>query len=509
ELKGGFDSSDIEKSFVRAGTVKRFPLDVELKDLILVPSDTAAGYSPKILRFGDFFERCSENTVIAHLQENLGFSYDDIFESITELYSREDAVRFMKEAYRREQPGSEMFYELQERIEETLCETALSVGLPGAVFGALSAEDLIETIEANNGVNLVPVTTGDDGYIKEALSSGIGPGRGVAVLMDSTAFPADISSESGMDEAMSIIDGFCQRVKLDITPGPGQREMEFDSVTAVAEREESVRVVFRSLPEGRSYDLGNKSLRQIVKSQSVMEELYDSDQIASLQPVMPREAEQGKGRSYLVHFADGEEIVEGAGPIIVPPGLEIAKRRREQGVIGRSDVLCRDKFFVVVPKGISKPDFKKYLMELWMLDGVVNDSKVVILDRKEEGYSVSELFGLLEGSSAKVLPPTAHNTGFRYLGRGDMLKYDTNAGEEGLLCLGLSADAVSSMSQYEVLYNLIAAAKSGSGDYSLEGLTNVGERHFVYGFPRATFIDIEHEIKRYYELYREEVLIKA
>ena len=508
-LTGGFDAGDLEKSFVRAGNVKRFPLDVELKDLILVPGASPGDYIPKILRFGDFFARCSENTIIAHLETNLGFSFDDIFEAIMELYSHEDAIRFMREAYRRESPGSEIFMELAERLEEVLSTPNLLVGIPEDVYEFLSLKGLTADIEKTNGITMVPIKQGDEEFAMESLTHSMGSGVGAAALIDLTVFYDKPGEFLAPGQITSLISDFSAKIKNDILSRDKDLETRYDDLGAVMDIRGMAAVVLRSLPEGMSYNLSEKSLTQIVASQMKIEQMYDSDILRSSAAEYNKYNESGKERYFMAHFADGQDIVDGSGPVIVPPGLEIAKRRREQGLSRARDFVCTEKFFVMAPAGVDKSNFKSFLMKIWMLEGVVKDSDVVILDRKDEGYALSELYGILEGSSMKNNVPTPSNTGFRYLGRGNMLKYDDVARDKGLLQLDISENAVSNVAQYEVLYNMIANVSSGRGGYNIEGLMNVRGGYFVYGLPRATSIDLESEIRRYYELYRREMLIKA
>ena len=148
-------------------------------------------------------------------------------------------------------------------------------------------------------------------------------------------------------------------------------------------------------------------------------------------------------------------------------------------------------------------------MDLWMLKGVVSDSDVVILNRTEKGYKTSDIFNALATlSSGENILPSPSNTGFRYMGRGDMLEYDHLAQDMGLLQLGVSDGSLSNIKQYEVLYELTTRSGAPWQSFMDMGLSNEKGRLFVFGFPGMEFINLEEEVQRYYELYRREVLVK-
>ena len=201
----------------------------------------------------------------------------------------------------------------------------------------------------------------------------------------------------------------------------------------------------------------------------------------------------------LVHYADGETVLDTA-KAIVPPGLEIARRRKRMRVDISTD-RQNDRFMVMAPKNVvtdsEKAEFKKRLMELWMLEGLVSERDIVILDRREEGYTNSELFGMVK---AVVPGADADNTGFRVIA-GD-LGYE----DKSILQVNLAPEAASNFNQYEVFVNLLLTGKSGTLD-DLAEVEIVEGRLYIY-LPKARPVDFETEVRNYYEKYRE-VLIRA
>jgi hypothetical protein len=228
---------------------------------------------------------------------------------------------------------------------------------------------------------------------------------------------------------------------------------------------------------------------------------------------------ENANRHYFTHFADGQEIISRKGPDIVPVGLEIRERRNLQRVKKLHDMNL-DKFYIVAPEGVrtdeEKEDFKTRLMDLWMLDGdelneeVVSREDVVILDRKEAGYRTSDIYHMLEEENKGEVDPV--NTGIRCL-TGE-LEYDKPAADKGILQVNVAEDVSSNLNQYEVFVNLLLSREKNDMRYSVSGLQKLNAedaKHglYLYGLPRAKKLDLETEIRKYYDRFLEEILVRA
>ncbi|MBD3296311.1 MAG: hypothetical protein GF392_02970 [Candidatus Omnitrophica bacterium] len=221
---------------------------------------------------------------------------------------------------------------------------------------------------------------------------------------------------------------------------------------------------------------------------------------SNLVAISPSGAEK-RDIHYLVHYEDGQRLTDKKAGTVLPVGLEIEKRRKRMDVSRRDDPL-RDRIFVMAPSGTvtgsQKAVFKRELTRAWMLNGVVDPENVVILDRREGGYTNTDIFHLLRSGEEEA---TKKNTGIRTL-RGE-LGYEDGT----LLQIDMVPGARNNINQYEILVNLLVSDE-GEGLSGIPGL-NKGEkgRLFVY-IPQASPVDLEAEIRNYQQYIRE-VLVKA
>ncbi|MDD4957466.1 MAG: PEP/pyruvate-binding domain-containing protein [Candidatus Omnitrophica bacterium] len=519
---------DIQIAFEKAGLIKRFPMDITLSDIAIVTG--ADGKDEiKILRWGAFFQRCTEKDLITYLKDDLGFRYSDIFDAVEELYSRQDAMSFFREAYSRENRGTTLSAAVMHRMEALKDVPNVIIGIPSDVYALFEEHDMVGSIEMRTQARIVSIRrNGRDGMIKQLMSY-VDGGRSVAGLIDDTVLEVDRNDMTrSATQVTEIIGDFREKVGKDLMasidiPVPGID----DSVIEVLGRqditprdiidsgiEEKIKgvedihglagVVVKALPRGRSYDISDKSLRQIRLAQARLEKIYGeyTGNEADLRMDYPRHFTNDMTEHYVVHFSSG------IGPIVVPPGLEIERRRLVQRVTKETDN-NHDKFFVVAPKGSDVEDFKSEIMEMWMLDGVVDRKDVVILEERSGGYKTSDLYAMLQANAVPDVQVSPENTGFRCL--GGYLDYDIIAKGLGLLQVDISPKAFSTLNQYEVLVNLILAYETGDVTEYLTTLPELEQReykHYIY-VRDAKPVDLEQEIRRYYELYRREVLIKA
>jgi hypothetical protein len=135
---------------------------------------------------------------------------------------------------------------------------------------------------------------------------------------------------------------------------------------------------------------------------------------------------------------------------------------------------------------------------------VVPEENVIILDRRVEHYTTMELYGKVKASDDGV---TGTNTGFRCL--NGQLDYDQESGEMKLLQINIAEDAKSTVNQYEVLVNLLFSREEKDMGYRVPGLSLIKEGGLYMYLPMARPVDLEKEVRNYYDRYVSEVLVKA
>ena len=349
----------------------------------------------------------------------------------------------------------------------------------GTVFTALLDEDAISNISEEHMVfELANIIENLTGTVKENIFPEI-----------AGYIEAD-RPDSSVEELMHKEDvSAYEIINSDIT---GEKLKAIDDIWGFAE------MVIKVLPEGRSYRLADKSVREMKMQQMRMEKSfagYSGNGMGYTPSTL-----KNTDKHYFVHFADGDEILNMDAPAIIPPGLEIEKRRQKMKVAGDADP-NEDRFFIVLPEGKEKKAFKKEIMDLWMLDGVVSDDNVVILNRELVGYKTSDLLLSLEEPEAN-----RENTGFRTLTSG--LEYDDLAKSMDLLQVDVPLGARSTLDQYEVFVNLILMRDEDGIRYKPSGLQKLEGGRYLY-IRKAHPVDLEDEVRRYYFIYVRQVLIKA
>ena len=282
-------------------------------------------------------------------------------------------------------------------------------------------------------------------------------------------------------------------------------EVTEDHIESLDDIENLAKIVVRGLPHGISYGLGEKSLRQLSLLQIELNGSYKKYHALEVGYTGRIEyapsVEDNKDKHYLVHFADGGELLRPEAPAVVPPGLEILKRREKQCADTDIDP-NRDIFFIVLPEGRERDEFKRQIMELWMLNGVVNEEDVIILPPSDNGnYSSADLCTMI---SEKDVAPS--NTGIRCLTTG--LDYDGFSKAAKLLQVDISPEAKTTLDQYEIFVNLLLFKGSDGIGYMPEGLEEGRDGRYVY-IRKASPVDLEDEVRKYHYMYIRQVLIKA
>jgi MoaA/NifB/PqqE/SkfB family radical SAM enzyme/uncharacterized protein with ATP-grasp and redox domains len=332
--------------------------------------------------------------------------------------------------------------------------------------------------------------------------------RAIAALIDEDVFRECEAGEELAREIKNTVEDFVDRARRDITgmmdPDRGQLDREsIERIRDIQELKEVMAVLMRTMPESRSYRLNELSLRQMRIERSFYALKSGPAGVRLTDRVL-----DSVRQYHLVHYADGDNILDVPGDsarAVMPPGLEIQRRRDKQQVSRRLDRF-HDRFFITAPEEViteaGKDEFRRHVMDLWMLNGVVPEEDVVILDHAESGYSAYEIFSAVK---EQVPDSTVSNTGIRVID-GD-LAYDDAAEENALLQVQMKEGASNTIDQYSVFVNLLVAGGKRWA-YAFPGLEEGRGRLFIY-IPRAQCIDLEKEIRSYHELYVKSVLVDA
>ena len=211
-----------------------------------------------------------------------------------------------------------------------------------------------------------------------------------------------------------------------------------------------------------------------------------------------------KTEHYLIHYADGTDLKEDDKFWTMPVGTEIT-RRRELMKVSKDTDTKHDRFFVMAPENVKtdeeKEEFKDKIVALWMLEDVVDRDAIVILERKEDGYTSTELLGRLKNTSPEA---KVHNSGIRCIS-GD-IKYDNG----DVLQVKLDARSKNSLNQYEIFVKLLVSSPEERAmlESGIDGLTRQGSGNLYIYLPQAEPVDLEKEVRKY-QRYAIQVLIKA
>jgi len=391
--------------------------------------------------------------------------------------------------------------------EPFAAEYEIAIGIPLGVYNRLEEGGHMDELKDIQEVSaIIRIDSSGKGAMLRELAEKTEGAKCISALVDADIIDTGKSLTTVAAELKEIVADFAVKARRDIIrlTNPEIGELTEESVKAVKDinaLKDIMRILLKVQPYSRSYRLSEKSLHQMR-----VENAFNSFYARKITGTGPAEylekAVQNLDRYYLVHYADGRQIIQNKDLAVVPPGLEIQKRRKLQNVSRLIDAY-HDKFFIVAPEedmtDQEKEDFKTRIMDLWMLDGgVVSGEDVVILDRVDEGYRTSGLYLMAED---RYEGATKTNTGFRCLTDG--LEYDEIAGDLGILQLEMAPGAHSSISQYEIFVNLLI-----SREYNTPGLQKDKEGYYTY-LPEARAINLENEIKKYYDRFLKEILVKA
>jgi len=331
------------------------------------------------------------------------------------------------------------------------------VALPSEVYAKLNADDLKKLSAIKGVAEVICLNSSGEEEMMGELQARIKGTRRMGALIDEKVLEG-VRDENLTGELEAIITDFIGKVSDDIAPASAETVEEGTASSCV------------------------EYIKDIAKK---------------------------RNEHYLVHFADGEDLLSGKGPMIVPPGLEIERRREAEKIEDKIDP-NHDKFFIVAPEGTSTKEeintFKRGVMDLWMLEGVVSEDDIIILPRKKEGYTTSDLYKLLADHAKDGIEPASSNTGFMSLSGN--LRYDDSAAEKDLLQLNIAPEAKSNINQYTVFVNLVLSREENEISYRIEGLEEIKSGLYIY-LPEARAIDLEREVRNYYYRHLREILVKA
>ncbi|MFH1665655.1 MAG: hypothetical protein ABIA77_05875 [Candidatus Omnitrophota bacterium] len=390
----------------------------------------------------------------------------------------------------------------RETLEREISEFNVMVGMPSDIFMELG-EGAIERLERALGVSITPITaSGDQEAMIRELEAKTAGRRSIAALLD-------ISEETSVGEIEDIISELKTRAVRNIIelthPEIAALNAEtIGRIKGVEEMRDITALVARMLPDGRSYRLSEKSIYQLRVERSFNSFQKDIRESKNRVQYLPDTLEK-KEEYYLIHYADGDEVLSQDRTAIVPVGLEIQKRRGSMNVTRDTDTK-HDKFFVMAPENLTTPEgrqlFRSHIVDRWMLEGVVSPDDVVILDNVEGGYATHQIYDEMKSLDEKS---DARNTGIRCI--AGALTYGKEAESRGLLQVQLAEGALNNINQYEILVNLLLSGDAKSLAEKFEGLERERGLLFIY-IPQAKAIDFEAEVRNY-QRYMLEVLVKA
>lgn len=364
----------------------------------------------------------------------------------------------------------------------------MTIGIPAGTYGALGEDD-IRALESISDVRIVILESlTREGMLDELEQARRRYGCITSVLVD---------VEADTEHLAVLIAAFAKEIKdkVFVLAHPKVKKPTPETISEI----ENLPSLLKDIADKYLDVLEPLGLATMSVYRMRVRDSYRSVQNEERRQYLPSALENREGH-YLVHYADGNAVLDAAHGAVVPAGLEIL-RRREMMKVNRDTDRQHDRFMVMAPENVvtdaEKEEFRNKLMEMWMLEGVIDIEDVVILDHKEEGYTNGELFGTIR---AALPAADVKNTGFRCI--AGELGYDNDE----ILQVNLAPEANNNINQYEVFVNLLLTGEPGkiAGHAELKA-----ERGKLYIYlPQARPIDFEEEVRNYYEKYRE-VLIRA
>ena len=411
----------------------------------------------------------------------------------------------------------------------------LVLGIEKKIYLSLGT-DFIKEMEDKMEIRILPVRGKDpQTQLRETLE-GIKNERTLALFIS-----GDVFSDAGniTEEAEKIFREFVEHAKDNIVIGllsaeredlmaelrtaedPEKRYLDAlqDNEYARLRDMDDLRgiagIAVKNLPEGRSYDLTDKTFRQLRIRQMNLEKSYSAAADIVGRSLAGKIIESSRTEPcYFIHYADGGALISGKGPEVVPVGLEVGRRRQLQGTDKEKDNNY-DYLVVMAPEGVDSAeeirDFRAHINEMWMLEGVIDDDRVIILKKQTDRPAASLVYESVreqQARSAEKGPAITHsNTGIRCLNSN--LEYDAEARRTGMFQLNITEGVRTNLNQHDVFIFLMFSPDPDS-NVTPPGLEKCdGEGLYTYGFPRPERIIFEETLRRYYELYKDQILKKA
>ncbi|MDD4012955.1 MAG: radical SAM protein [Candidatus Omnitrophica bacterium] len=397
----------------------------------------------------------------------------------------------------------------------------VAVGIPASLYRSLPQESLDDLKSMSGVVSVIPISDSPDKEkMIDELNRRTRKLSAINLLIDADAVPPGAGGKVGGQEIFLVVRDFIGKARetmpevLDTTGASPRGSEEYGSAVGLEGRG-IMDVRIRLLPEYRSYRINEKSLRQMRIESAYRQHDLDRPEYAGLADDDRRSVwhivpyNTGAKQKYLFHYADGSQLESGRCPAIMPVGLEIEKRRHVQKVSRGTDMIM-DVLFISVPRDDMTPEerleFKETVMDMWMLEGVVDEDKVILVERTnvgDEGRGISTQFfrDTLELSLGRIDPKDC-------VARS--LAGDIDAGTDEMTTLVLSSDAGNNFGQYEVMTNLLMDEFLRVQYLNRAILMNREDEKSVFIYiPRSGQVDLEDEIRHYYDMYEKQVLIKA
>jgi len=311
--------------------LRRYPFDITLDNFIIRKEE--GGFTAEIEAFGSYIRTARENEIVQHMKEYLNMPYDIIFDALEEEKGLENALVFAEKVYYQEEEGSPLREYAHDRIGSMFTRMGgrirartwvmsmdaglseghpLVVGVPADIYRKLKKsgdmDSLLAELGKHGAVRLVPVIhAGDSGKMVEEMSR-----KAEREFLGAVIAPDvfdGVRDEDLVRETKAVIIDFAVKAREHILPGilsnvegrtlpcaDGARLGALDDLAGVA------RTVIRLLPEGMSYDLGQKSLRELRIDQMEMEQKYAGLKSGIVN--YPIEEDKDGRPNYFVHFAE-------------------------------------------------------------------------------------------------------------------------------------------------------------------------------------------------------------
>ncbi|MDP8299153.1 MAG: hypothetical protein P9L88_04545 [Candidatus Tantalella remota] len=509
---------DISIAFDKLKEERRYPFDATMDDLVIRKENKK--FYAEITSYGGMVRKGREVEAVDHMHRYLRIPYETILEALLEEKGRTQSAIFCERLYYQVKDDTEQKDIVRRKLEElyasrgrgflgaTLARKgevrkdtySIMVGIPIAVLNGME-ESVIKDLDAIRNIRIVAL----EGNNVEGMLQQLEWARKDASSIASVMIDGGVDT-STIHDVVSRMVGEVKGYMFTLAH-PDITKLTPETIKEIEDLPEFLREISdKYINSMHSFQISKRSIYELRMEKSY--QTFSMNLLASGEQVpLENGVLHSKKGHYFLHYADGNSLLEDSrNKAIVPPGLEIITRRGMMRV-SREEDLHSDRFFVVAPDGVTsreeKKEFKKELIELWMLEGVVGEDDIILLDRRGKAYTASELFAL---HVAEAPGADRRNSGFRCI--SGELEYDEEAAVNELVQVNLHPEAKSNINQYQVFVNLVMTKGKRAGLHS-NLLTPMGMGRLYMFLPKANPVDLENEIRHYYDRFMKEILVKA